>query len=89
MPNSIYAVGVILSGFVSVQPAMFVVPQRYLRAYSKSWVLMTERPEDLRYTLETVACLGCCGLSPVVMVNDDTHGRLVPDKLKGILEQYE
>ncbi len=48
-----------------------------------------ETTEDLRYTLETVACLGCCGLSPVVIVNDDTHGRLVPDKLKGILEQYE
>ncbi len=48
-----------------------------------------ETTEDLRYTLETVACLGCCGLSPVVMINDDTHGRLVPDNLKGILEQYE
>jgi NADH-quinone oxidoreductase subunit E len=44
---------------------------------------------DLRYTLETVACIGCCGLAPVLMVNDDTHGRLVPDKIKGILDNYE
>ncbi|MDD2555602.1 MAG: NADH-quinone oxidoreductase subunit NuoE [Syntrophaceticus sp.] len=48
-----------------------------------------ETTEDLRYTLETVACLGCCGLSPVVMVNDDTHGRLEPEDLKSIVDQYE
>ncbi len=44
--------------------------------------------KDLSFTLETVACIGCCGLAPVIMVNDDTHGRLVPDAIKGILEQY-
>ncbi|MDR1916318.1 MAG: NAD(P)H-dependent oxidoreductase subunit E [Synergistaceae bacterium] len=44
---------------------------------------------DLRYTLETVACIGCCGLAPVIMVNDDTHGRLTPDKIEGILDQYQ
>jgi NADH-quinone oxidoreductase subunit E len=44
---------------------------------------------DLRYTLETVACIGCCGLAPVLMVNDDTHGRMVPDSVKGILDQYK
>jgi NADH:ubiquinone oxidoreductase subunit E len=48
-----------------------------------------ETTEDLRFTLETVACLGCCGLSPVVMVNDETHGRLSPDKLKSIIDHYE
>jgi NADH-quinone oxidoreductase subunit E len=44
---------------------------------------------DLRYTLETDACIGCCGLAPVIMVNDDTHGRLAPDKIKEILDQYQ
>ena len=44
---------------------------------------------DLRYTLESVACIGACGLAPVIMVNDDTHGRLTPDKLSEILAQYE
>lgn len=48
-----------------------------------------ETTEDLRYTLETVACLGCCGLSPVVMVNDETHGRLEPEDLRDIVDQYE
>jgi len=45
--------------------------------------------EDLRYTLEPVACLGACGLAPVMMVDDETHGRLVPENLKGILDLYE
>jgi len=48
-----------------------------------------ETTEDLRFTLETVACLGACGLAPVLMINDDTHGRLIPGDIIGILEQYE
>lgn len=48
-----------------------------------------ETTPDLRYTLETVACLGCCGLSPVIMINDDTYGSLTPDKLPEILKEYQ
>jgi NADH-quinone oxidoreductase subunit E len=45
--------------------------------------------EDLRFTLEPVACLGACGLAPVMMVDDETHGRLTPDKVQSILDKYE
>lgn len=45
--------------------------------------------EDLRYTLETVACIGACGLAPVMMINDDTHGRLTEDILPDILAKYK
>lgn len=45
--------------------------------------------EDLRYTLETVACIGACGLAPVMQINDDTHGRLTADKLPAILKRYQ
>jgi NADH-quinone oxidoreductase subunit E len=48
-----------------------------------------ETTGDLRYTLESVACIGACGLAPVIMVNDDTHGRLTPDQIPNILVQYE
>lgn len=47
-----------------------------------------ETTEDLKYTLETVACIGACGLAPVIMINDDTHGRLTPDKVENILKEY-
>ncbi len=56
---------------------------------TKLGVGKNETTEDLRYTLETVACLGACGLAPVMMVNDDTHGRLTPDKAAAILEDYK
>lgn len=45
--------------------------------------------EDLRFTLETVACIGACGLSPCMMVNDNTHGRLDPKAVGAILDSYE
>ncbi len=48
-----------------------------------------ETTPDLRFTLETVACIGACGLAPVMQINDDTHGRLTPDKLPAILKRYE
>lgn len=48
-----------------------------------------ETTDDLRYTLESVACIGACGLAPVIMVNDETHGRLTPDMIPEILKQYE
>jgi len=48
-----------------------------------------ETTGDLRYTLETVACIGSCGLAPAMMVNDDTHGRLNPKQALDILKQYE
>ena len=47
-----------------------------------------ETTEDLQFTLETVACIGACGLAPVIMVNDDTHGKLTPEDVPKILEKY-
>ena len=44
--------------------------------------------EDLQFTLETVACIGACSLAPVMMVDHDTHGRLKPDLVPKILENY-
>ncbi len=43
---------------------------------------------DLQFTLETVACIGACGLAPVLMVDQDTHGRLTPDSIPEILDKY-
>lgn len=45
--------------------------------------------EDGRFTLLEVACLGCCSLAPVIMVNEDTYGKLASDKLAKILDKYE
>jgi NADH-quinone oxidoreductase subunit E len=43
--------------------------------------------EDLIFTLQYVACLGCCSLAPVMLVNDEVHGRLTPEKAVAVLEE--
>ena len=43
---------------------------------------------DGKFTLLGTRCLGCCGLAPVMMVNDEVHGRLTPDSVKAILDSY-
>ena len=47
-----------------------------------------ETTSDGMFTLQYVACLGCCSLAPVMMVGDEVHGRLTPDKAISILESY-
>ncbi|MBN2403197.1 MAG: NAD(P)H-dependent oxidoreductase subunit E [Spirochaetes bacterium] len=47
-----------------------------------------ETTADRLFTLETVRCLGACGLGPVVVVDEDVHGRVKPGKVKEILSQY-
>lgn len=42
---------------------------------------------DRLFTLETVSCLGCCSLAPVIMINDDTYGNLKPGDLKKIIKE--
>lgn len=44
---------------------------------------------DGKFSLEACRCVGACGLAPVMMINDDVHGRLSPDKVEQILAKYE
>jgi len=45
--------------------------------------------EDLRFSLESVRCLGCCSLAPVVKVDENTYGRVRQDELMEILRHYD
>jgi len=47
-----------------------------------------ETTKDLNFSLETVRCLGTCFLAPVVMVNQDYFGKLTPDRIEKIINQY-
>ena len=44
-------------------------------------------PDGL-FTLMDTRCLGACGLAPVIMINDDVYGRLVPNDIPTILDKY-
>ncbi|MFQ5867363.1 MAG: NADH-quinone oxidoreductase subunit NuoE [bacterium] len=48
-----------------------------------------ETTADLNFSLEAVRCLGCCGLAPVVTVNEDLYGRMNQAKIPKIIEKYK
>lgn len=43
--------------------------------------------DDMMFTVETVACLGACGLAPVVVVNEEVHGLMTPDKAVALVDE--
>lgn len=48
-----------------------------------------ETTEDGLFTLNNVACLGCCSLSPVMMINEETYGNLTPESVKEIINELK
>ena len=48
-------------------------------------VMPGDTTSDGKFTLEQVACLGCCSLAPCIMINNETYGRLTPDKARQIV----
>ena len=44
--------------------------------------------DDGLFSLDSCRCVGACGLAPVMMINEDVHGRLKPEMVKGILDSY-
>jgi len=48
-----------------------------------------ETTADGRFTIETVNCVGACALAPVIVIDEEAHGRLTQAKLKKVLDQYE
>lgn len=69
----------------------------YVRGAKKAMEALTkelgikigETTEDKRFSLTTQRCFGACGLAPVIMINEDVHGRVTPKKIQGILAQYK
>ena len=52
-------------------------------------VAHAETTEDLKFTAEYVACIGACGMAPVIMVNDDTFGSLTVQKVDEVIAKYK
>jgi NADP-reducing hydrogenase subunit HndA len=48
-----------------------------------------ECTDDGRFSLDVCRCVGACGLSPVMMINDEVYGTLTPDQIEGIIKKYE
>ncbi|MFQ5867170.1 MAG: NADH-quinone oxidoreductase subunit NuoE [bacterium] len=48
-----------------------------------------ETTSDLKFSLETVHCIGCCSLAPVIRTDEDAYGRLKQEKVPEILKRYK
>ena len=48
-----------------------------------------ETTQDMKFTLERVNCLGCCALGPVMLVDQDYHGKMTPSKVEYVLQDYD
>ena len=42
--------------------------------------------DDMMFTVETVSCLGACGLAPTMMVNEDVYPRMTPDEAENLID---
>jgi NADH-quinone oxidoreductase subunit E len=62
-----------------------------IEAIQKKLSLTAEKntTEDMLFTLETVSCLGACGLAPVVVVNDDVHSLMTPKKVEELIDSIK
>jgi NADH:ubiquinone oxidoreductase subunit E len=64
--------------------------ERILTAFAKDVNLEPgDITEDGKFSLETVRCLGCCGLSPVMAIGEDVYRRVRPSEVKDIIASYE
>jgi NADH-quinone oxidoreductase subunit E len=64
--------------------------QKILEAFAQTLGIRAgETTPDKKFSLERVACLGACGLAPVVMINQSTYGRLTPESVPEILKEGE
>jgi NADH-quinone oxidoreductase subunit E len=59
-----------------------------LEAIRERLGLSEDKPttEDMLFTVETVSCLGACGLAPVVVIDEDVHGQVTPDGAVKLIE---
>ena len=48
-----------------------------------------ECPADKNFSLDATRCIGCCGLAPVLTVNDDVYGKITADDVEGIIAKYQ
>ncbi|MDO4547778.1 MAG: NAD(P)H-dependent oxidoreductase subunit E [Clostridia bacterium] len=83
-PRGQYIVGVCLGTACYVKGSAAILD----RLKSELNIEPGHTTDDQLFTLKDTRCLGCCGLAPVIMINDDVYGRLVPDDIPGIIEKY-
>ena len=83
-PRGQYIIGVCLGTACYVKGAQAVLD----RVSKELNTAVGKTSSDGLFTIKDTRCLGACGLAPVMMINDDVYGALVPEKIPGILAKY-
>lgn len=84
-PKGKYPVSVCLGTACYVRGA-----EKILEEFEKQLnIEVGETTPDGKFSLTCLRCIGACGLAPVAMVGDKTYGRLTPDDVKGIIDEYK
>lgn len=84
-PKGQYKIGVCLGTACYVKGSQDV----FDKVCSVLGITNGEVTEDGKFSIEATRCIGCCGLAPVLTVNDDVYGRLTADDVPGIIEKYQ
>ncbi|MBK5252745.1 MAG: NAD(P)H-dependent oxidoreductase subunit E [Peptostreptococcaceae bacterium] len=85
VPKGEYVIGLCLGTACYVKGAQNILD----RLETEIGIKVGETSEDGKFTLEATRCLGCCGLAPVMVINDKVYGRLEPGQITGILKEYK
>lgn len=101
-PSELYGITSFYSFFSMVPKGKYLVQvclgtscyvkggQKIIDALRKDFGLESEgTTPDGKFSLKTVRCLGCCGLSPVLAINENVHRKVKPSQLKDILASYQ
>ena len=84
-PKGKYPIAVCTGTACHVQGAIKIMEQLERELHIKEG----ETTADKKFSVESVRCLGCCGLAPVVTVGKNLHGKIPPSKVSKILKRYE
>jgi len=85
MPKGKYKIGVCLGTACYVKGS----GQIFEKIKNSLGIEAGECTEDKMYSLDATRCIGCCGLAPVMTVNDDVYGKVTVDQVDGILAKYK
>jgi NADH:ubiquinone oxidoreductase subunit E len=84
-PKGEHSIGLCMGTACYVRGAQLVLDE----IQEQLGISMGETTKDGKFTLVATRCLGCCGLAPVMMIDDDVYGRLTPDRIPEILKKYQ
>ncbi len=84
-PKGKHKIGVCLGTACYVKSAQLIMD----KVSKELNIKVGETTPDNMYTLDATRCLGCCGLAPVMMIDQDVYGKLEPKKIPEILAKYK